>query len=180
MAQKIQFNDARASSYRKRAEVLAFRSDSPICFRKSWGEQEVRKGGWVIIPLSDTGEATEDIYGCDADVFAATYQPSPSLRPNRYRKTETVRAYQPGEPFEIDTVLSDGHVEVVGSRSDSCDAWVIRAPSGEIYPVEDSEFRRTYVEVLERTDGYRVRSRDEHWAADNTQPNRSAHRRSDE
>lgn len=168
MAQKIQFNDHRAQTYRKRLEVLAFRSDDPIRFYKTWGEQDVRKGGWVIVPLTETGEVTQDIYGCDADVFAATYEPSPSLRPNRYRKTETVRAYQPGDAFEIDTVLPDGHMEVTGSRTDSYDAWIVRAPSGEIYPVENSEFRRTYVEVFERTDDYKVRTRDEHWATDGT------------
>ena len=168
MTQKIQFDNSRARSYRKRLEVLAFRSDDPICFRKSWGEQDVRGGGWVIVPLTDSGEATQDIYGCDAEVFAATYEPSPSLRPNRYRKTETVRAYQPGDAFEVDTVLPDGHVEVKGSQTDSYDAWIVHAPSGEIYPIEDPEFRRTYVEVLERTDGYRIKTRDEHWAADGT------------
>lgn len=168
MTRKIQFDDSRASTYRKRLEVLAFRSDDPICFSKSWGKQDVRKNGWVIVPLSDTGEATNDIYGCDADVFAATYEASPSLRPNRYRKTETVRAYQPGDPFEIDTVLSDGHVEVPKSQTFSWKAWIVRAPGGEIYPVEDAEFRRTYVEALERTDGYRVRKRDQHWAAEHT------------
>lgn len=168
MAQKVQFNDSRARSYRKRLEVLAFRSNDPICFHKSWGKQDVRGDGWVIVPLCETGEATQDVYGCDAGVFAATYEPSPSLRPNRYRKKETVRAYQPGHAFEIDTVLPDGHVEVTGSRSDSYDAWIVRAPSGEIYPIEGTEFKRTYVEVLERADGYRVKTRDEHWAADGT------------
>jgi len=168
MTQKIQFDNNRARSYRKRLEVLAFRSNDPIYFHKSWGKQEVRKNGWVIVPLSEIGEATQDIYGCDAEVFSATYEPSASLRPNYYRKTETIRAYQPGNAFEIDTVLPDGHIEVVGSRTDSFDAWIVCAPSGETYPVEDSEFRRTYIEVLERTDGYRIRTRDEHWSANGT------------
>jgi len=168
MRKKIEFDNSRTRTYRKRVEVLAFRSDDPILFRKSWGEQELRGGGWLIVPLTEAGEATQDIYGCDEEVFAATYEPSPSLRPNRYRKKETVRAYQPGDAFEIDTVLPDGHVEVRGSKSDSYDAWVVRAPSGEIYPIEDTEFRRTYVESLERTEGYRIRTRNEHWAADGT------------
>lgn len=166
MAKKIQFNDARARIYRKRLEVLAFRSDDPIHFHKSWGEQEVRGKGWVIVPLTEAGEVTTDLYGCDAAVFAKTYEPSPSLRPNRYRKKETVKAYQPGDAFEIDTVLPDGHVEVKGSHTDLHDAWIVKAPGGEIYPVEDKEFRRIYVEVVRRSDTYKVRSRDEHWAAD--------------
>jgi hypothetical protein len=122
----------------------------------------------VIVPLSDAGEATGDIYGVDADVFAKTYEPSPSLRPNRYRKKATVRAYQPGEPFRINTVLPDSHVEVKASRANAYDAWAVRNPDGEVYAVEDAEFRRTYVEVLERTGPYRKRTRDEHWAADGT------------
>ncbi len=90
------------------------------------------------------------------------------MRPARYRKKETVRAYQPGDAFEIDTVLPDGHIEVKGSKSDSYDAWVVRAPSGEIYPIEAAEFKRTYIESFEQTEGYRIRTRDEHWAADDT------------
>ena len=72
MTKKIQFDDSRARSYRKLLEVLAFRSDDPICFRKTWGEQDIRKAGWVIVPLSDTGEPTNDIYGIDAEVFASS------------------------------------------------------------------------------------------------------------
>jgi hypothetical protein len=168
MAQKIQFDNSRARSYQKRLEVLAFCSDHQICFHKPWGQQDVRQKGWVIVPLSDTGKVSQDIYGCDADVFAATYEPSPSRRPNHYRKKETIRAYQPGIAFKVDTVLPDGHIEVVGSKTDSYDAWIVRASSGEVYPIEDSEFRRTYVEVLERTGGYRIKTRDEHWDADGT------------
>src|SRR5947207_3375688 len=164
----LEFKDSRARTYRKRNEVLAFRSDDAILFRKPWGQQDLRAKGWVVVPLSETGEATGDIYGVDAEVFANTYEPSPSLRPNRYRKKDTVRAYQPGEPFQIDTVLPDGHVEVKGSRAGSYDTWAVRNPNGEIYPVEDAEFRRTYVEILTRNKAYRVRSRDEHWAADGT------------
>ena len=156
MAKKIQFDDSRARTYRKRSEVLAFRTADPILFRKSWGDQELRAKGWVIVPLSDAGEPTEDIYGCDADVFGATYEPSPSRQANRYRKKETIQAYQPGDAFSVDTVLADGHVEVRSSRSGSRDAWIVRAPNGETYLIEDSEFRRTYVEVTEDADPWRT------------------------
>ncbi len=168
MPRPLEFNDTRARTYRKRLEVLAFRSDDAIVFRKPWGEQNLRGKGWVIVPLTDTGEATSDIYGVDADVFARTYEPSLSLRPNHYRKKETVRAYQPGDDFEIDTILPDGHVEVAAARALSYDAWIVRSSSGEVYPVEDAEFRRTYVQILERADGYRTRTAAEHWAADGT------------
>ena len=168
MTQRIQFDDTRARTYRKRAEVLAFQSADPFQFQKDWGDQSIRGGGWVIVPLSEAGEASLDVYGCDADVFAATYEPSPSLRPNRYRKKETIRAYQPGHAFEIDTVLEDGHVEVERSGSSLLDAWIVRAPGGEVYPIEDDTFKQTYVEVLERTPQYRIKTRDEHWVADGT------------
>lgn len=165
---KIAFEDRRARTYRKKAEVLAFRSEAAFSFSKSWGEQQVRETGWVIVPITSTGEASNDIYGCDADVFAETYEPSPSLRPNRYRKKETIRAYQPGEPFEIETKLADGHVEVKESSTDSYTTWLARNPSGEIYTIEDEVFRTTYVEVQERAGKYSERTRDEHWAADGT------------
>lgn len=164
--QKISFDDTKARTYRKRQQVLAFRSDDPINFHKSWGEQEIRAAGWIIVPLAVSGKPTGDLYGCDAGAFADTYEPSPSLKPNHYRKKETVRAYQPGEAFEVNTRLPDGFVEVSGSRSGSPDAWIVKAPGGELYPVEDVVFRRSYVEVIARRASYRVKSRDEHWAED--------------
>jgi patatin-like phospholipase/acyl hydrolase len=164
----MQFDDSRARTYKKRIEVLAFRSDDSVSFHKPWGEQDIRGGGWVIVPLAENGGATGDIYGCDADTFVSTYEPSPSLRPNRFRKKETIRAYQPGNEFQVDTILSDGHVEVQGAKAGSYDTWIVKAPGGEVYPVESAEFLRTYVEVLEKGDNYRIKSRDEHWAADGT------------
>ena|GEM_PF-307673 len=166
MKQNIEFDEARARTYEKYQEVLAFQSGDAFCFRKPWGEQNMRSEGWVIVPLDEDGRATRDLYGCDADVFARTYEQSPSLRPNRYRKNVQVRAYQPGVAFEVDTVLPDGHREVSRSGTGSVDAWIVRAPGGEVYPVEHATFRRTYREVPERTGSYRIRTRDEHWSAD--------------
>lgn len=77
-----------------------------------------------------------------------------------------VSAYQTGDAFEIDMILLGGHVEVKESRTGSYDAWVIRAPSGGIYPIENEKFRRTYEEILERTDGYRIKTCDQHREAD--------------
>ncbi len=50
---KIAFDDSFARTYRKRAEVLAFRTDAPLRFSKSWGEQAYRSsnGGFT----SDNG-----------------------------------------------------------------------------------------------------------------------------
>ena len=168
MSEPIVFDDTQARTFRKRVEVLAFRSGDAFQFDKDWGNQEVRSGGWVIVPLSDEDEPLSDIYGCDSDVFSRTYEASPSQRPYRYRKKEFVRAYQPGRPFTVSTVLSDGHVEVKKSTADAFDSWIVQAASGEVYPIDDAEFRRTYTEVLERTNTYRIKSRDEHWVADGT------------
>ena len=166
MSPAIEFDDSRARTYRKRLEVLAFSSRDAILFRKPWGDQDLRADGWVIVPLSDAGEPTGDIYGCDREAFARTYERSPSLRPNQYRKKETVRAYQPGEAFRVQTVLPDGHREVAASETRSNDAWIVRAITGEVYAIENAEFQRTYVPVVERPGQYRIKTRDEHWAPD--------------
>ena len=147
MTRKITFDDSLARTYRKRTEILAFRSDDPFQFDKSWGTQRVRGGGWIIVPLSEDGSVGSDIYGCDADVFEATYETSPSQQQSRYRKKEAIRAYQPGHPFEIDTVLDDGHVEVETTRSLSPDGWIVRAPGGETYLIDNETFEKTYTEV---------------------------------
>jgi hypothetical protein len=165
---KIEFNNYCARTYRKKAEVLAFRSEAAFTFAKSWGEQKVRETGWIIVPIAADGEVSHDLYGCDADTFAETYEPSPSMRPNRYRKKETIRAYQPGEPFETETKLKDSHVEVEKSSVDSNTTWLAKNPSGEIYTIVDQVFRNTYIEVQERREQYRIRKRDEHWATDGT------------
>ena len=167
-----EFDDSRAKTYRKRAEVLAYKADAGFVFYKKWGDQSVRQGGWIIIPLTIENKATNDIYGCDDVVFADTYEPSPSLRPNQYRKKEVIRAYQPGQPFTLQVKLSDGHTEVEQSKTDHrFDCWLAKNIKGEFYPIDDAEFKRTYIEVLARSSGYKVKSRDEHWENDG-QPKR--------
>ena len=147
MPDNISFDDSKAKTYRKRVEVLAFQSSDPFQFSKTWGEQKVRKDGWVIISLTQEGEVTQDIYGCDRQVFQDTYEPSSSSHKNQYHKKETIRAYQPGDLFKIDTVLQDGYKEVEGADSKKYDNWKVKAYNGEVYFIEDKEFKRTYVEV---------------------------------
>ena len=149
MKQKIQFEDARARSYQKHLDVLAFQSDDPIQFMKAWGIQKLRAGGWVVVPLSPDGAPTGDIYGVDEEVFADTYEPSKTRDVGRYRKTGTIRAYQPGVPFSVDTVLADGHLEVDGAQTGSEDAWIVKAPGGEVYIIENHIFQDSYEEVPE-------------------------------
>lgn len=149
MIKNLQFDNSQARTFRKRIEVLAFPSEDAFSFHKKWGTQKIRIGGWIIVPLDEEGGVTRDIYGCDATVFQDTYEPSPSLQENRYRKKESIQAYQPGHAFEINTVLADGHVETEKTRTTSSDAWVAKAPGGELYIIEDTEFQRTYVEIQE-------------------------------
>lgn len=145
MTKKIEFDDSRASSFRKRCDVLAFRSDDPFVFLKPWGTQKNERNAWVIVPLDENGDVTGGLFGCAASEFERTYKQCEPIGANRYKKTVTVRAYQPGFTFEVDTVLSNGWMEVSGSRALRPDAWVVRAPGGEIYPVENEEFVRCYV-----------------------------------
>lgn len=149
MRQKIQFEESRAKRYRKRLNVLAFQTNDPIVFHKSWGEQKLRGKGWIIVSLSENGTATGDVYGCDAAVFDETYEPVSEESPHLYRKSELISAYQPGHAFEVDTVLSDGHVEVSGGHTDTDDAWIVQAPGKEAYIIQNDKFKRMYVEVKE-------------------------------
>ncbi len=166
MSRKITFEESRASEYFKTTEVLAFKTQDPIRFKKSWGDQLMRTNSWVIIPLSNSGDPTTDIYGCDGQVFLETYSESLTQKPNQYFKNIPVRAYQPGYPFTVDTVLDDGHIETISAESKKYDDWLVRAPDGETYSLNHDEFRRTYKEVHDGLESYKVKTRDEHWSAD--------------
>lgn len=149
MVVRITFEEARAQRYRKVTEVLAFRSADAVTYHKQWGVEKIRAGGWVIVPLTSDGEVSANVYGVDGDVFEKTYEPSHSGNPHQYRKKETVLAYQPGDDFQVDTILKDGHVEVADARSGAADDWIVKAPGGEVYPISNAVFRRTYVEVTD-------------------------------
>jgi len=150
MTRPLVFDDARAGTYRKRAEVMAFRSGDAVTYHKSWGEQVTRPGSWVIVPLDEEGRPLEDVYGCDAQAFEDTYAPSPSGEPHRWVKTATVLAYQPGHAFSVRTVLTDDdggeHLE-----TDLCTGgathWVVQNPGGELYTVADEVFVASYEPV---------------------------------
>ena len=144
---RIEFDDGRGKTYRKVAEVMAFRSNDAFRFSKSWGVQECRAGSWVIVPLDAQDGPTGDLYGCDGDVFAETYVASPSLQPHRFIKKATVRAYQPGRPFAVRTELKDGHLEVAAGALAPADAWIVKAPGGEVYTVENEVFTTSYALV---------------------------------
>ena len=77
----------------------------------------------------------------------------------------------PVSHLKLKQYLSDGHVEVASSKSDSYDTWIVRNLKGEVYTIQNDEFKRTYIEVLKKSDSYRIKSLDEHWVADG-QPKR--------
>ena len=144
------FASHRAKRFRKRSEVLAFRSDDAITFHKSWGTQNVRAGGWVLVPVGSGGRPSGDVYGCDEEVFKNTYAPSPSGRDSAYIKTAEVSAYQPGYAFTTPTEIRDAdgttHLETEIESGGPTD-WFVQNPGGETYVVSDEAFRETYVEV---------------------------------
>ena len=137
----MKFDASRAGRWKKKATVMAFQSDAAFAFFKSWGEQNVQAGGWVMVALKD-GRPTGDVYGCEAKAFADTYE---VVGPNEFRKTAHVEAYQLGdnEKFAGPTVVGE-HVETASPKYGPGD-WVLRNPGGEVYGNTDAEFRRTYV-----------------------------------
>ena len=137
----VSFDATRARRFRKRAEILAFRSDDAITYHKSWGTQEVPANSWVAIPLDQSGAPTGNVYGIDGEVFASTYVPAAD-KPHVYRKTATVEAYQPGHAFVVRTEVGD-RVETQAATGGPS-TWLLRNPGGEVYPVEDDIFRRDY------------------------------------
>jgi hypothetical protein len=137
----IEFDASRAARYVKVTEVMAFRSDDGFIFLKSWGQQQLLPGGWILIPLRD-GMPTGDLYGCLSEEFASTYEPSHSGAAHTYRKCVQIEAYHPGTPFAVRTVVRE-HVETdpaIGGAED----WVVRQPGGEVHPVADAIFRSSY------------------------------------
>ena len=164
MTDAIEFEPHRARRYRKRSEILAFLSHDAVTYYKSFGRQDLPPGGWVAVALDNDGNPNGEVYGIDEDAFAETYAPSPTGIPNRYMKTATIEAYQPGHAFFVSTVLDDKSdpdkkkVEVERSEA-SATAMLVRNPGGEVYPIELEQFDRLYVEVITPK---RATSRDEH------------------
>src|SRR5262249_11518977 len=122
---------------------LAFRSDDEFIFKKSWGTQLMPPGSWLIVPMIGMRPGG-DLYGCDAKEFAETYRPCAG-EANQFEKHTEVLAYQPGRPFML-PVLVGSHVEVERATGGECD-WLVRNPSGNVYPVPDTVFRASYRRV---------------------------------
>ncbi len=164
MTDRVEFDPRRARRYRKRSEILAFRSVDAVTYHKSWGRQDLPPGGWVAVALDADGVPRGEVYGIDEDAFDETYAPSLTGQPHRFMKTATIEAYQVGHDFIVSTILDDKtnpgqkKIEVETSKA-SATAMLVRNPGGEIYPIELEEFERMYVEVHTPR---RARNRDDH------------------
>lgn len=138
----IVFDPKRASTFRKVGRVMAFRTQDPVTFHKSWGRQEIAADAFVLIPLDATGTPTGDIYGCAETQFYETYAPVEG-RSRVYAKAAAVLAYQPGEAFQVRTQLADGTVEVEAGTGLTTD-WLVQNPGGETYRIDNATFQNTY------------------------------------
>ena len=77
------------------AEILAFQSADPIESQKSWGRQNVRAGGWVIVPLTEDGERgvlDHDLHGAGAD-YEKLYVPGTGFKHRPYVDPEQIQRF---------------------------------------------------------------------------------------
>ena len=124
---------------------LCFLNPNPAEYKLSWGDQKFSGPHVVVVTEKpgaegDGGLTPMEIYGCDPEIFRATYRPSPEI-PNGWYKVVEVRAVQVDEPTEIVTVV-DGQVE---SRSLVPPGhWIVQNPSGEQYYNSPEVFSRNY------------------------------------
>ena len=146
-----------APRYRKKATVLAFRTEQGATYDKlgSWGSNQEFSGPHYTIvgTIQQAPEfvggrviGTTDVYGCAIEEFEAMYRSAG--RPNEYRKTETIRAVRIDEPFTVDTTTRDGKVEVAGARGAPGD-WLVLQPRGERQRISSEFFAELYERVPE-------------------------------
>jgi len=138
MLELLEFDDTKAATYRKVAEVAAFPVDRELEFTLGGGQtQVIRPGGWVVL------DADGRAHGVDGKVFADTYV---RVGPQRFRKTATVRAYCVPRPFTLETTLQDGFAESSLSEFPA-GSWAVRNPGGEVYVIDADVFPRLYERV---------------------------------
>jgi serine/threonine protein kinase len=121
-----------ARLYRKRHFVHAFRCKDEVTVFKSWGTGVSKKGDWVIVGPDD------DVYTCDAAVFAATYEPvRESNEPHTFRKVGRVLARQMPRAFLVQTLEGTEHGE-------AGDYLAQNPAAGEQWPIARDVFERMY------------------------------------
>lgn len=120
-----------ANSYRSRLPVIAERLTAGILWLSDAGSALTASlGDWL---LTDG----ESIWTVAADVFPETYR---AMGDGRYVKTALVTARQLDHADEFMTLEG----EALAAAGD----WLVRNPSGEVWPVSDDEFARRYERAM--------------------------------
>jgi hypothetical protein len=143
----IEFNDARAKTYRKVVPTRAYKVNCSAIYYKDWAGPKGQIMGnphMIMFSMRPDGSLDGDAYGCALTEFKDTYEPTDT--PDVYRKKARIRAYRPGHPFIFRTVLADGTVEIPSGNGSATD-WLVKNPGGEVYRVADETFRSSYIEA---------------------------------
>lgn len=128
---RIELSLANTKLYRKKTTVFAFKSKDAVIVYKPWGTGEGKKGDWVLVGPGD------DVYTCDAAIFAKTYSLVDKDKPHLYRKTGSIFALQMDRDFLMETLEGMEH----GSKGD----WIAQNPvDGEQWPIAAKTFAAMY------------------------------------
>jgi len=135
---RIDLSLENARLYRKKTTVFAFRSKDTVVVYKPWGTGEGKKGDWVLVGPGD------DVYTCDAAIFAKTYKLVDLSQPHLYRKTGAIFALEMKRDFLMATLEGMEH----GSAGD----WIAQNPvDGEQWPIAAKTFKAMYEIAPEQT-----------------------------
>jgi hypothetical protein len=134
-----EFDDARATDYVpapgfvKTAILVDVADDrARTVIRTTFGQQTM-SGAFYIV--ADDGAS----YGAARSEFEASHE---RTEPNRWRKTERVRAYQVGEQCTVETWIADGLESTVEARPGD---WIVRQVTGELMALTPDVFHARYV-----------------------------------
>ncbi len=128
---RTELNLSNAKLYMKKAAVYAFKSKDVAIVSKPWGTGESKKGDYVVVGPND------DVYTCDATIFAKTYSPVDGPEPFMFRKTQRVLARRQSRDFLMETLEGMEY----GVKGD----FIAQNPDdGEQWPISKSMFESTY------------------------------------
>jgi hypothetical protein len=120
---RIALDQGNSHRFRKAATVFAHRSKDPATVLKAWGRNKGKADDVLVFSSSVAGPHAHlhphpgqsdaaalqayystftDLYVCDKELFAASYEPT-GAHPHEYFKRGTVRARRMDEPFAIRT-----------------------------------------------------------------------------
>jgi serine/threonine protein kinase len=128
---RIELSLSNAALYRKKTTVFAFKSKDTVIVYKPWGTGESKKGDWVLVGPGD------DVYTCDAAIFAKTYGLVNPSKLHLYRKTGNIFALEMKRDFLMETLEGMEH----GAQGD----WIAQNPvDGEQWPIAAKAFAEMY------------------------------------